>query len=248
MELNMTSSRFYAALLYLISLCFLLAACGQVSDSQTKESSGITFTVPSYIVVRNINELLERSTLVVLGQVTGEGEVANIARDVQDRKLPAKDMYGIGQVYEVSVERTLIGEAGETIAIVQAQGDLPARNTPPSPEEIKAAREKIKVIPLEIKKTYLFFLMPITTPVGSYPEGNVFVGYGHPWRFELSSDGCVRLIDEVEGLANYYPVMLLDDFIGFVLNPPAAVNPYPPPQLTVDPACQPPAAAATPYP
>lgn len=182
---------FVALLSWLLLAPTLLACTAQraAGNTATAEASGQQTAgraAASYHTAGSLDELVAKSTVIVIGQLQSVGEVVNLARDPQNTSEPDPQVFSGGQVYLVAVQRYLKGQGPHALKVVQAEGFLP---NPPA-TLTRADREKAKAqdtyIPLREGKTYLFFLRPL----GLFPpETDYLTGTAHPSRFVLSADG-----------------------------------------------------------
>ena len=62
--------------------------------------------------------------LIVIAQTVKMDHIINMARDVDDPSQPAKDVYGVGQVYEDKISKVIKGNETGTIYLVQSEGFL----------------------------------------------------------------------------------------------------------------------------
>jgi hypothetical protein len=170
-------------------LGLLILSC---APSLGSDSAPCTSGRPSYVSARNLEQLVELSTVIAVGRLEGtEGEI-NLARNADNRSRASDDSYVLGQVYRLRVERYLKGEGPDTIRVVQAEvwdyGGA-SRRAVSSREAIQRLRHEALdagyVIPLAPDTTYLLFLRPL----GLVREDDYYAGTPQPWRFVLTEDG-----------------------------------------------------------
>jgi len=170
-------------------LGLLILSCAPSSGT---DSAPRTTGRPSYVSARNLEQLVELSTVIAIGRLEGtEGEI-NLARNADNRSRASDDSYVLGQVYRLRVERYLKGEGPDTIRVVQAEvwdyGGA-SRRAVSSREAIQRLRHEALdagyVIPLAPDTTYLLFLRPL----GLVREDDYYAGTPQPWRFVLTEDG-----------------------------------------------------------
>ncbi len=170
-------------------LGLLIASCAPPPDS---DSAPRTSGRPSYVSARNLEQLVELSTVIAIGRLEGvEGEI-NLARDADNPSRASDDSYVLGQVYRLRVDRYLKGEGPDTIRVVQAEAwdyGGASRRATSSREAIQRLRQEALdagyVIPLAPGITYLLFL----SPLGLVREDDYYAGTPQPWRFVLTEDG-----------------------------------------------------------
>ena len=61
----------------------------------------------SYIQNTSIAQIVADSPLIVIAQTVKMDHIINMARDVDDPSQPVKDVYGVGQVYEVKISKVI---------------------------------------------------------------------------------------------------------------------------------------------
>ena len=154
----------------------------------TRQPMVVTTGGSDYLTVSSMQERVAKSSFIIVGEITGSGEVINASRDVDDRNKPASDSFGVGQVYHCHVIRYLKGTGPETLNIVQVEGFAPHANaasiTQKDIEQLKASYDSV---PFQTGTTYVLFLEPFQ---GIDVKDNYYSGaLGLPWRFELLSNG-----------------------------------------------------------
>jgi hypothetical protein len=183
----------------------------------------------SYITNTSIAEMVSHSTLIVMAHVVKADHIINMARDVGDPSQPAKDVYGVGQVYQIRIDIFIKGNEAETIFLVQPEGFLGPTESKNNAEILKS-KSRYNFIPMNPEKEYLMFLRPML----SYPEEKLYVGNAHPWRFDISDPGKVVPESPWTFAINYFPPQPLDVFLEQIAHPekitPIPSPAYPPPQ------------------
>ena len=147
-------------------------------------------------IVGSLDELVERSPLIVTGRVSGKGGMLNTIRLEEDPTKPDPHQFGAGQVYTLEVEEYIKGSGAETLGVVNPEGYLSSRDgapvdLPESEAEIDCLRAAyLDYMPLQVGERYLFFLniSPYYDPEVDYAG----TSWGHPWRFLLPVDGRAR--------------------------------------------------------
>ncbi len=166
-----------------ISLMFVMVACAGGATSQDIQSN--SQGEASFVTAGTLDDLVAKSTLVVVGNVSGLGGTINMARDISDITKPDPLLFGVGQIYHVSVQRYIKGSGAPTLDLVQVEGFVNGQRSPVNASSIKQAHSKYPYIPLSSSNTYLMFLVPAQ----GFPAGQYFVGDIAPWRFTLPPGG-----------------------------------------------------------
>jgi hypothetical protein len=220
--------------LMILILCVTIISCTSSPNLSIPFSPTITpkneipgIVSGSYITNTSIAKMVSQSTLIVLAQVIKPDHIINMARDVKDPTQPAKDVYGVGQVYQVKIGKFIKGYETETIYIVQAEGFL-GPGEPTSETEIIKSKSRYDFIPMSLGKDYLMFLRPML----SYPEEKLYVGNAQPWRFDVTDPSKVLPESPWTHAIEFFPPQPLDTFIDQIEHPEKIVVPpsYPPPQ------------------
>jgi hypothetical protein len=168
--------------------------------------------------------------------VIKQDHIINMARDVKDITKPAKDYFGVGQVYQVKITNLLKGNETETIYVVQEEGFL-GTNDAKTEIEILKSKERYNFVPMSQGKVYLMFLRPML----SYPEEKLFVGIAQPWRFDASDPARVVPESPWKQANLFFPPQSLDTFIEQIEHPDSIISsPYPPPQSLLSQSAYPP--------
>jgi hypothetical protein len=165
-------------------------------------------------------ELVNKSTIVVIGTAIRLGNIINMWRQEDDYSKPSPDHFGTGQVYEIEVTQYLKGaqETGgsTTIYLVQAEGNITnPSQMPPTAEEIQQQREAEKVIPVKLGVSYIFFIRPIE---GMADLTLHFTGTMQPWRFTLMN-GCAYAESPWNYVNLYFRPQPVEDLIKQIENP-----------------------------
>jgi hypothetical protein len=249
-----------AGVIIAMILSMLLAACKTayitpISTTQTPISESQVFNSDSYITVTSIQELTNKSTIVVIGKVVGTGDIINMAREVDDISKPDPNLFEIGQVYEFEVSRYLKGEqdvnGAKNIYVVQVEGMVVlSSHEMPAEEDIEKARTQEKYLPINLGSEYILFLEPLK----GFSELKMhYTGVAQPWRFALLND-CAFPDSPWQGANLYFHPQPINDFIERVENAPLkgseSIEPlaYPAPGDSASSICLPEPAKANPYP
>lgn len=150
------------------------------------------------IVIRSLKERIATSTVIVLGELTGQGEAFNAARDTSDRTKPATNLFGVGQVYHVRAIRYLKGTGPEILNVFQAEGMIDGDPATVTQDDIARAKAVYGYLPFEIGQQYVLFLNPFrgVDVDDTYYGGSA--GAASPWRFALAKNG--ELVAEGPGI------------------------------------------------
>lgn len=222
----------FGCLLFLI--CFMIVSC----TSPTSEILSIPTLVPEkatpgfinngYIQNSSIAQMIADSPLIVIAQAVKMDHIINMARDADDPSQSAKDVYAVGQVYEVNISKVMKGNETGTIYLVQPEGFLGSSEMK-SEVNILESKKRYDYIPITLEKKYLMFLHPMT----SYPEENLYTGTFQPWRFDLSNPDQVVAESPWKFATYVFPPQPLDRLLESIEHPEkiTPVPPYPPPGL-----------------
>jgi len=169
-------------------------------------------------VVRSLKERVAKASIIVIGEVTGTGEILNGARLPEDPTQPDPRVFVLNQVYHVQVQRYLKGTGPATLNVVQAEGFTSAKSgavaIPTTVAEIAKLKATYEYVSISPGKKYLFFLDPL---VGSDPAQNYMAGgLGVPWRFTLPETGNAQQESPVAEASQYFPELPSEAFIGQV--------------------------------
>lgn len=153
-------------------------------------------TVGEYVTAHSLKVRIAISPIIVIGQITGTGEVINMARSIYDINKPDPTLFGVGQVYHFQVQQYLKGNGPDTLNIVQPEGLISADPATVSATDIQRSKTNsvYEYTAFRTGTTYLFLLQPLE---GFDPKNNYFTGGIHPWKFVVGSDG--NLIMEAPG-------------------------------------------------
>ena len=90
-----------------------------------------------------------------------------------------------------------------------------------------------KIIPLTLNERYVMFLFYSEYAYEGYPTEQLAGGVGHPWRFRIDEQDCVRAEEADAWSLSYFPPQTLDGFIQWIENPGIYVGnfPYPVPDV-----------------
>jgi hypothetical protein len=211
----------------------------------------------SMATTNSLDELIKSADTIVIGRMTGIGEIINIARDVNDVTKPSSSIFVVGQVYHVIVESYLKSQGPKAIKVVQPEGFL-IEAVAKTPENIARARQVSRHIPVRAETKYLFFLYDMKR---EFPGQNYYVGITlQPNRFTLPEQWFAEPESQWEDAKNFYKALApnqLTDEIEFKVTGqrPTRLPPIPPastvimpPRPSVSPSPLPTNAPFTPFP
>lgn len=233
------------SLVVFCTLSLFLVACqtSYVTDNDdyvvADSDPTVTTTTPEVIVhviddvpvaYTSIPELSSESSTIIIGKIISTGEIINMARDVDSSK-PDPNYFGVGQIYEVEVERYLKGNGEKNIKFVQYQGFLVTGSKTPTTDQIEKAKVETDYIRLSTNQRVLMFLNKFPY---EYAKGPLFISVGHPSLFDITDPKCVRPLDTLLDIYKYFPPKPLTVFAKQIDEPfdtsrPSNELPYPPP-------------------
>jgi hypothetical protein len=184
------------------------------------------------VVYTSIPEISSNSDVIVIGRVSDAKEIVNTAREPGEASKADPDYFSIGQIYEVQVDEYLKGEGEKVIYVVQHEGFLSTKDKQPGETEINEAKKDYGAVPLNPDKTYLMFLRYSRHRYENYPQGAILIQAGHPWLFDYSEPGCVRVVEPLSELYPYFPPLPSPEFIDLIHKTPTEFQngaPYPTP-------------------
>lgn len=169
-----------------VGLNLLAVACG---DSTTATAESV------YVTADSVEGLVSQSSAVVIGTVisTTPTRLEIPGRLPSDPSQPDPNYTGVGQVYEVRVERSLRGTEATTIRVVQFESSIVSIGGQVREVESESAR-----FPLTFGTRYMLFL----TPQGQIP--GLWLGTAQPFRFVLS-DGIARAESPAGQIRSLFP-------------------------------------------
>ncbi|MDP9372001.1 MAG: hypothetical protein M3Q65_06030 [Chloroflexota bacterium] len=157
----------------------------------------------SYITTTSLEDLVARSSIIVVARVSGTGETINLARDPADPARPDPQYFSGGQVYHVAVQRYLKGEGADSLRVVQPEAFLVNPPATITPAELDRAKAEYQHIPMRAETPYLLFLRPL----GGFPaDAQYLTGTVHPWRFTVPQGGDARVESPWEGADRAFPI------------------------------------------
>lgn len=174
------------SVIVIICMTFAVASCAEEVRSQPALTS--PQGEASFVTAASLDELVARSTLIVIGNVSGAGGTVNMARDIHDVTKPDPLLFEVGQVYHVTVSRYIKGSGAPALDVLQAEGLVNGQREGVNAESIKRARARFPYIPLGSGSTYLMFLVRAQ----GFPDNQYFVGDIAPWRFTLPAEGMAK--------------------------------------------------------
>lgn len=147
-----------------------------------------------YVTVQSLRERVEKSPIIIIGEVRVIGTTVNMARSVEDSTRPDPYTFVVGQSYTVAVERYLKGDlpdqgqAPTVLNVLQPEGMLTGSGQPITPTEADLVRAKSEYAysPMQVGGRYMFFLYDLPE-MGTHPT--YVTGYGYPWRFTVPPTG-----------------------------------------------------------
>jgi hypothetical protein len=155
------------------------------------------------LVVTTLSQLAAPSSLVVIGKVSGLGEIVNEARDPNDPSKPDSHLFIVGQIYHLTVESYLKGQGSNNLDFVATEGVLTATdplNTPTS-QYFEQAKAKDQHIPLVIGERYLLFL----SPEPAFMTQHYFGITKDKWGYKLPLNGTAHLQSFDSEAKKYFP-------------------------------------------
>lgn len=155
-----------------------------VTDAANAGSPSVGGTV-SYNIVRSFREAVQMADIIVIGEVTGVGEIFNTHRNPYDASKPATDSFGVGQEYFFHVERYLKGSDATDITVVQVEGAIFAPVDQVTPALIEQAKAASGDIQLDRGTRYLLFLRGPFDYMGKH----IYGAAAEPWKFRLDAEG-----------------------------------------------------------
>lgn len=169
----------------LIVASTVLAVLGCASHAQPQRATQPSSSSASYIAVRSLEELVDKSTVIVVGQMTDKGGVFNFSRDVNDLTRPDPNRYGVAQIYHFEVERYIKGDGHAILNVVQSEGVIHGDSASVTAEQISDAQRRSAQdqthVPIRADTRYLLFLRPL----GGFEREGYLTGTAHPFRFVL---------------------------------------------------------------
>lgn len=178
------------------------ASGGGAATTVIGTSPASTSGAASYITARSLDELVAKSSIIVIGHVTGTDKTLNLARNPADPAQPDQQYYSVGQTYSVAVQRYLKGDGAAVVQLVQQEGFLVNPPAALTPRDIDRARAGVSFIPLQVGPTYLLFLRPL----GGFPaDAGYLTGTAQPARFTLPAGGTARAESPWGGAEQVFP-------------------------------------------
>lgn len=226
---------FYSTMLVMLVALPILVACevqpaSLISTPTPQQPSPTAQAVTSgvsddYITASSIRDLVQRSSLIVIGQVISTGGTFNMARDPNDISRPDPNVIEIGQIYEIQVQRYLKGTGDGTVYVVQPEGFL-GPHADKTAAAIATARAQDKHIRMRSAIAFLMFLQPHPKVADAgVPNNQYYVGVAEPWRFDLSDPNLVRPESPWLGASQLFPPRTSTQIVNQVLNPNSTPEP-----------------------
>jgi len=173
-------------------VALLLLGCAAPRVEPTAQRSQPPQGAVSYVTAKSLEELVNGASVVVVGRVTGKAgkdKIFNQARSPIDPKQESTELFVVGQIYYIEVERYIKGSGEHTIEVVQSEGAYYGSNIV-TPEEIERVQAtSTEYVPLKTGARYLMFLRPsegVPEAAGTYHD------FATPSRFILGDDGEAR--------------------------------------------------------
>ena len=151
------------------------------------------------IVARDMDSLAQMSQMIVVGTVTSEGGVRNIARDPNDLTRPDPNLTINSQDYSFRIEEALKGSPAGTITVTSARSAILNRGV------FNRDRPYSNFVPLTVGGRYLLVLRSIDHDPGVYALAL------EPSRFELGALAVVR--SNWSEARTLFPDRPADDFV-----------------------------------
>ena len=199
-------------LVVLLSTLVIVASCSSTQPGTSASSSQPDTVQASFITARTLDDLIRRSPIVVVGQVTGTGAIINMARDVNNVTSPDPNLFGVGQPYTVSVSRYLKGTGDGTLQVLQAEGMIDLRRAKVTEQTIVGARATYPYVPMRSGVTYVLFLMPLS----DFPDAAYYAGTVNPWRFTAPQDGLAEPESAWAGARGAFPPLPTAQFLSLL--------------------------------
>jgi hypothetical protein len=226
-------------LIFLVVISLAITACNATNfrnDNQSAQVTEVTGSVTAVyiqeipVIYTSYREIVNQSDAIVIGRPTRAKEILDTARDPNDPTRPDPNHFGVGQVYEVQVDGYLKGDGPLSIAVIQNHGLISTKTKELTEDDFEQARKRERILTLATGRRYVMFLVFSEYDLDDYPKGELLIGRGHPWRFEITGSGCVRLEDELPEMERYFPAQPLDEFVKFIQDPGSFPgDPYPAP-------------------
>jgi hypothetical protein len=131
-----------------------------------------------------VQELTTLAEIIVIGQIRETDETINAARNPLDISQPHPDIFMLGQIYRVSVERYLKGKGENTLKIIQTEAILSQKQTPITPNNIANAKANHEHIQFGQQHKYILFLKAVKVPEKHYSGVGLV-----PFAFKIADNG-----------------------------------------------------------
>ncbi len=162
----------------------IMPSATAISPQPTTTSSQSWHIGDGPAMITDIREIIARSSLVVIGKVSGLGEIVNYARDPNDHSKPDPNLFVIGQVYHLQVESYLKGQGGSNVDLVANEGAISGPDMHKTPLNFEQAKANDQHIPLIPGTRYLIFLAP-----SFFAAQHYFDIYKENWGYKLPVNG-----------------------------------------------------------
>lgn len=159
--------------------------------------------------MRSLKARVSTAQIIAIGQITGTGDVINMARNINDINKPDPTLFGVGQVYPFQVQQYLKGSGPSTLNVVQPEGQILADPATVAAADIQRAKTDsvYDYTAFQTGTTYLLFLRSLD---GFDPKNNYFTGAFYPWRFTVGSDGTTTM-EAPSGVFSQLPADFIPD-------------------------------------
>jgi hypothetical protein len=144
-----------------------------------------------YILAGSLTELTAKSSIIMIGQMSGMEGYINTERNNLNIDQPSPERLSLGQIYNVTVERYLKGSGASSVKVIQVEAYFDITAGTPTPDQIERAKSNFGATALRPGVKYLFFLQPIM-PIGELAGKGYYLGATNPWRFSLPDTGNIK--------------------------------------------------------
>lgn len=159
----------------------------------------------------SLQELMDQSDVIVIGEVVGTGSMFNSSRDLDDSTKPSSTTFSVGQIYHIQVQRYLKGTGSDMLYLAQTEGQILASPNAVTSDDIRRARDAWNAtIPFQKGVPYLLFLRDLTKYYqNDISEMPLYGENKEPSRFELLPDGRAKIEAPQEAMrvipADFFP-------------------------------------------
>ena len=178
----------------------IMSSATALPSQPTPTSSG-SWSSGDHPVVTTLREVIAESSLVVIGTVSGLGEIVNEARNPNEPDKPDPNLFHIGQVYHITVESYLKGQGGSNVDLVAAEGVIAGSDMHKTPLNFEQAKANDQHIPLVPGTRYLIFLYPFP----SFKAQHYFGILKEYWGYKLPVNGTAEIQTLYQASAGAFP-------------------------------------------